>query len=277
MSALTCPSEGIVPAYVRAKGEIRARFAATAGRTRLMQAYEHGGLRLRCPHVASGCEAVLINTGGGMAGGDHASYSFIAEAKADLTVTTQSAEKIYRSQGATTQVGVTLQIGAEAGLEWLPQETILFDQALLSRRLDASLETDSSLTLMESVVFGRLARSETVHHGIFRDRWRVKRNGHLIFAEDVRLSGPIASILDRRACGNGARMVATLLHVAPDAESKLEVARAALQDSSAEAGASAWNGMLLVRLISPSPEHVRASIVSLLAALRRRSAPRVWQ
>ncbi len=274
---MTAQAEPKVPVYVRASGAVRARFSANRGRTSLAQAYEQGGLRLRCPHVPSGCEAVLINTGGGIAGGDHAAYAFEAEAGSDVTITTQSAEKIYRSQGDVSRIDVDLQVGQQAQMEWLPQETILFDQALLSRELNVAVAADARVTILESAVFGRLARGETVQRGLFRDRWRVRRAGRLIFAEDVHLDGAICQTLDRAACGRGARMLATLLHVAPDAESRLEETRQALAPSQAEWGASAWNEMLLVRLISPSPEHVRASIVALLATLRRRDAPRVWQ
>jgi urease accessory protein len=271
------PTEQKLPAYVRASGAVRARFSADRGRTSLAQVYEQGGLRLRCPHVSSGCEAVLINTGGGIAGGDHASYAFVAEANSDVTITTQSAEKIYRSQGDISRVGVELHVGPQAHVEWLPQETILFDQALLSRTLDVNLAPDARVTILESAVFGRLARGETVGHGLFRDRWRIRRDGRLIFAEDLHLNGAICQTLDRVACGRGARMLATLLHASPNAEARLEEMREALAPSQAEWGASAWNGMVLVRLISHSPEQVRTSIVALLATLRRRDAPRVWQ
>jgi urease accessory protein len=197
---MSAQAEPKVPVYVRASGAVRARFCANRGRTSLAQAYEQGGLRLRCPHVPSGCEAVLINTGGGIAGGDHASYAFEAEPGSDVTITTQSAEKIYRSQGDISRIDVDLQVAQQARMEWLPQETILFDQALLSRELKVAVAADARVTILESAVFGRLARGETVQRGLFRDRWRVRRDGRLIFAEDVHLNGAICQTLDRIAC-----------------------------------------------------------------------------
>lgn len=269
------------PAANRATGELRARFAAVGGRTGVAQCYEGGGLRLRFPRVqpglVPGCEAVTINTGGGMVGGDTASLVFDVGGAAAVTVTSQSADKVYRATGATTCVDTSLTLGPGAILEWLPQETILFDRARFHRRLEVDVAAGARLLLVESLVFGRLAMGEVVRTGDLRDRWRIRRGGALVFAEAVRLEGAIGETLDRPALGGGARAVATLLLVAPDAEAQLTAVRAALEGCSAEAGASAWNGMLVVRLLSPSPERVRAAIIRLLASLRGRAAPRVWQ
>jgi urease accessory protein len=220
---------------------------------------------------------VLINSGGGIAGGDKCSYDFDVGPKAQVTFTTQSAEKIYRAQSNAAEIDVALRIGAHAVVEWLPQETILFGGARLHRRLDMDLDETSSLTMLESVIYGRMAMGETEITGAFRDRWRIRRGRRLLFAEDMRLDGDMTAALDRPAVGDGARANATFLHVAPDAEARLDEIRAILADAPCEWGASAWNGMALVRLLSPSPEKMRAAIVSLLQSFRGRDAPRVWQ
>ena len=266
-----------VPAYVRAVGELRADFQVNGARTQAMNIFETGGLRLRCPRVAQGCEGVLINTGGGVAGGDKCSYDFDVGPHAQVTFTSQSAEKIYRAQSDAAQIDVALRIGAHAAVEWLPQETILFSGARLNRRLDMDLEETSSLTMLESVIYSRMAMGEMEVTGAFRDRWRIRRGRRLLFAEDMRLDGDMTGALNRPAVGDGARANATFLHVAPDAEQRLEAIRASLADAPCEWGASAWNGMVLVRLLSPSPEKMRAAIVSLLRSFRGRDAPRVWQ
>ena len=266
-----------VPPYVRAVGELRADFQSVGSRTQAMNVFETGGLRLRCPKVAQGCEGVLINTGGGVAGGDKCSYDFDVGPNAQVTFTTQSAEKIYRAQSNAAEIDVALRIGARANVEWLPQETILFGGARLNRRLDMELDETSSLTMLESVIYGRMAMGEMEVTGAFRDRWRIRRGRRLLFAEDMRLDGDMTAALDRPAVGDGARASATFLHVAPDAEARLEEIRASLADAPCEWGASAWNGMALVRLLSPSPEKMRAAIVSLLQSFRGRDVPRVWQ
>lgn len=270
-----------VPPPNRAQGVLEASFRRVGRRTGIDRIHEAGGLRLRFPNVARGfhpdCEAVCINTGGGMVGGDTARLGFAIGPGAAATLTTQSAEKIYRAEGTPTRIAVTLDLGAGASAEWLPQEAILYDRVGLERRLDVALAADASLLMVESLVFGRIAMGETVRTGSLHDRWHVRREGKMIFAEDLRMQGPIADLLDRPAVGAGARAVATLLFVAPDAEARLESVRAALAQTPAESGASAWNGMLSVRALSPSPDRLKATIVAVLQVLRGRAAPRVWQ
>ncbi|MDJ1158983.1 urease accessory protein UreD [Chelatococcus sp. SYSU_G07232] len=266
-----------MPSYVRAEGGVRVAFAATGRGTRALTVAESGGYRLRFPRAeGSACEAVLINTGGGMAGGDRMNVAAELGEGADALLTTQAAEKVYRSDGPDTAVAVTLDLAAASRLAWLPQETILFDRARFSRRLDVRMAADATLTLAESIVFGRLAMGEVVADAAFADRWRIGRGGALVFAEDVRLSGDVAARLDRPAVGKGARALATVLHVAPGAEARLDEARAALEGSACEAGASAWNGLLLVRLLSPDAHALRRALVSFLERFRGRPMPRSW-
>lgn len=270
----------MVPAYVRAAGEIRASFSALSGRTKLARVYETGGLRLRFPKVTRGCEGVIVNTAGGIAGGDRARFDFEVEPDGDVTLTTQAAEKVYRAQSEhadeSARIEVALRVGAGASLEWLPQETILFDKARLVRRLDVDVAERASLTIVESVIFGRLAMGETVTRGLLRDRWRVRREGRLAFADELSFDGAIESVLNRPACAAGGRACATLLHVSPEAEARVDPLREALAKAGCEWGASAWNGLMLARFVSPYPERVRSAMVEALAWLRGRDAPRVW-
>lgn len=261
----------------RASGEIRAAFDAHGGRTRIANLYETGGLRLRFPRAQDMCEAVMVNTAGGIVGGDRARLSFEAGEGAHVSLTSQSAEKIYRSDGAQARIEVALRLKARARLEWLPQEAILFDRASFSRSLEADVAPDASLIVCESVVFGRLAMGEQCLQGTFRDRWRIRRGGRLVFAEDVRLEGAPADLLDRPAVGAGARALATLLVVAPDAAGWLEACRSAPVDPACELGASAFDGILVARMATPSPDLLRAAILALHERLLGRAAPRVWR
>jgi urease accessory protein len=162
-------------------------------------------------------------------------------------------------------------------LDWLPQETILFDRARLSRRLDASMPDHASLSLFEAVVFGREARGEQITDGFFEDRWRIRRGGRLVFADTLRLEGPIASLLQKPSVGNGARAIATFLHVSHDAEARLDAAREHLSSRrGCDAAASAWNGMLAVRFCAASIESLRASALPFLSSFRGEPLPRVW-
>jgi urease accessory protein len=267
---------------LRARGEARAVFARVGSRTAPARAVETGGLRLRFPKASAGCEAVLINTGGGMAGGDHAKIEIALEPGAEALFTTQSAEKIYRSDGATSKVEAWATLGAGARLEWLPQETILFQGARFARRLEVELAPDSSLLLVEAITFGRIAMGERDIDASLHDSWRIRRAGRLVFAEEVRLDHAAAT-LDRLAVGRGARAIASILIAAPDSQTQLDKIRAALDgacdagEEPLEAGATTFDGLVLARLAAPSPLRLRAAIAAVMMALRGRAAPRVWQ
>ena len=269
----------LVPSFIRALGQIRASFEANGTRTQLARAYESGGWRLRYPRVTLGCEAVIINTGGGMAGGDKASLVFEAGCGSNVTLTTAAAEKIYPAQEAETGLALALNLDAGARLEWLPQETILFDGAKLTRRLTVDMAADASLLLVESTIFGRLAKGETCISGALHESWRVRRASKLVFAEETRVEGGLGALLDRPAIGDGARSAGVILFIASEAEAELDALRTVLAAFSnrVEYGASARNGVLVVRLLSASPEASRAAILAGLAQLRDRAAPRVWQ
>lgn len=266
----------------RAHGTLAAGFRRVGTRTEVVGPHEAGGYRLRLPRTHGGpCEAVIVNTGGGMAGGDRADFSFAAEAGAAVTLTTTAAEKVYRGAEAggaeaETRVGVALAVGPGAALDWLPQETILFDGARLRRRLDVEVEEDADLLMAEMLVFGRLGMGERMGSGRVRDRWRVRRGGRLALAEDLDIGGDVAGLLDRPALGGGARACATVVWASRRAGDGLDAARAALDVADVAGGASAWNGLLVARALSPSPRALRAAIVDLLSGLRGRALPRLW-
>ncbi|MGP0060856.1 MAG: urease accessory protein UreD [Beijerinckiaceae bacterium] len=265
------------PSSLRAQAQIRASFAAEGGRTHIAGLFETGGWRLRHPNPHAGCEAVILNTGGGVASGDRIDLAFSALAQADVTLTTQAAEKIYR--GATAaEIAVAIHLQGRARLEYLPQETILFEGARLRRRLEVDMAADATGLFAETAVFGRLARGETSTSGALHDSWRIRRAGKLIFAEETRIEGEIGARLDRPAIGRGARAAALLVYVGLDAEARLADVRGELAPFAdrVEAGASAFNGMLMARLTAVSPDALQAAILAALIPLRGRTPRRVW-
>ena len=261
----------------RATGDVALTAASVAGRTRRVRLHEDGSLRLRFPNVAPGAplEAILVNTGGGMTGGDRFSIDLALGEDARLLAGTAAAEKVYRSTGADAELAVTFTLAAGANLAWLPQETILFDQARLNRRIDIAMADDASLVLCEAVVFGRSAMGETVDHGLLRDRWRLRRGGRLVFAETVQLDGAIgARLAEPAVAANGAAIASLLLVPGDDAAA---TAVRALNDTFAgEVGVSAWNGLALVRFCARDGAALRHDIICVLAALRRSELPRLW-
>ncbi|WP_156375929.1 urease accessory protein UreD [Methylobacterium sp. Leaf117] len=270
------------PERQRSQGRIHLRVACVDGHdTRILDIGEGGPLRLRLPRRPKGpCEAVLLNTAGGIACGDAFRVTIEAEAGADLTLTTTAAEKVYRSDGPVSRFETRVTLGAGARLAHLPQETILFDRSALARRFEADLAPDAHLLAFEAVTFGRTARNESITRGHLSDTWRIRRDGRLVYADSLRLDGAVSDQLARAAIGNGARAMATMLDVSPAAEGRLDEARALLDAAGAEgvaAAASAWNGHLVLRLLGRDPDALRSVAQRVLTAYRERPLPRVWQ
>ncbi|MEN5082225.1 urease accessory protein UreD [Bosea sp. TWI1241] len=271
----------ILPDYVRAAGGVRLHFGRVGTRSLRLELAESGGYRARIPTSYDDvCEAVLINTAGGMAGGDRATTTVAVDVGAQAVVTTQAAEKIYRSQGSDTRVDTVLSVATGACLAWLPQETILFDGARLARTLSVDLAGDARFVAAETLYFGRSAMGETLRSGSLRDRWRIRRDGRLVFAEDLRLEGPIADILARPAVGQGARAVSTVLLAGPREPERLEEIRALIAAepgfAGVEAAAGVVEGLVIVRLLAGDAQALRRALVILLGQVTGRALPRTW-
>jgi urease accessory protein len=274
--AVLTVAPALPPARQRALGRVALSVARLGAATRPVRIAESGALRVRLPRVAGAAlEGVLINTAGGVACGDRFEVEALVGPGADLVLATPAAEKVYRSDRATAEIAIQVTLQEGAGLAWLPQETILFDTARLRRRFDADLAPAARLLVFESVVFGRSAFGEDVASGFFEDRWRIRRGGRLVYADTLRLSGAIAAQLDRLAIAAGARALATALYVAPDAEARLDEARAFLSATTCAAGCSAWNGVLAIRFLAQDAAALRASAIRFIEAFRG-PLPRVW-
>jgi urease accessory protein len=263
----------------RATGHIGLTVAASGGRTRRKLVHEDGSLRIRFPNAApEALEAVIVNTGGGMTGGDRFAIEIALEERASLIAGTAAAEKVYRSNGPDAEMAVQLDIAEGARLFWLPQETILFDQARLSRSIDIDLAPGASLLMAEAVVLGRAAHGEAMAQGMLADRWRVRRGGKLVYADTARLDGAISEKLEQAAVTNGGIAFATVL-CAPGGDEQLAAVRALDETCSnkflGEVGISAWNGIAVARLCAKDGATLRHDLIAVLAALGAQ-VPRLW-
>jgi urease accessory protein len=260
----------------RARGAVRFDVKLEDGVTRRGVLHESGSLRVRFPSPeGDGLSGVFVNTAGGIAGGDRFDIDISAGAGARLTLTTAAAEKVYRAAGPAAQLNISLKAEAGAHLAWLPQETILFDRARISRRIDIDLADDASLLLCEIVVFGRAAMGEKMLHGEFIDRWRLRRGGRLVFAETIRLDGDIGEKLSQPAIANGGVAVGTAL-IVPGDEAVVERIRAASEVFGGEVGISAWNGFAMARFCAQDAARLRADMMTVLGRASDVPLPRLW-
>src|ERR1051325_7248632 len=259
----------------RAIGSVKFDVALVDGVTRRRALHESGSLRVRFPSPeGQGLSAVFVNTAGGIAGGDRFEFDISAGEGSRLTMTTAAAEKIYRSHGPAAEVDIALRAAAGAHLAWLPQETILFDRARVSRKIDIDLADTASLLLCEIVVFGRAAMGETMRTGSFTDRWRLRRGGRLVFAETVRLDGDIGRTLKRRAVANGGGAIGTAL-IVPGDEATVGRIREASDTLRGEVGMSSWNGFAIARFCAQDAATLRADMIAVLGRAGE-ALPRLW-
>lgn len=256
----------------RAHGLIRAGFAVTRGATRLARLHQAGSGKAMLPPGA-GCEMVLLNTSGGLTGGDRMQIAVAQGPGTRLVVTTQTAERAYRSVTGRARVSARYDVGAGAHLDLLPQETILFDRASLLREQEVALAGDATCLWVETLILGRAAMGETVAQLDLSDRRCVTRDGRPVFIENLRLGDAVLA-QGGPALLAGARAFATLVLVAPDAADRLGRARDAL---GADGAASAFDGKLVARLMAGDGWPLRQALMRLIRAIRPGPLPRVWQ
>ena len=260
----------------RARGAVSFDVRCEDGVTRRGALHESGSLRVRFPSPeGEGLSAVLVNTAGGVAGGDRFDIDIAAGEKTRLTLTTAAAEKVYRAVDSAAELSISLKVAAGARLAWLPQETILFDRARLSRKIEIDLAESAALLLCEIVVFGRAAMGEIVRHGALVDRWRVTRGSRLVFAETVRLEGDIGDKLAKPAIGKGAAAIGTLL-IVPGDEALVARIREMSASFGSEVGLSAWNGFAMARFCAQDAARLRADMVAVLGRASEAPLPRLW-
>ncbi|MEM0942587.1 MAG: urease accessory protein UreD [Pseudomonadota bacterium] len=214
---------------------------------------------------------MILNTAGGITGGDRFAYRAAAGPGARLSLTTQAAERAYRAQPQETgHVHAHLTAAEGARIDWLPQETILFDGSALSRRLEVDLAPDATLLAVEPLIFGRAAMGERLRALRFSEQWRVRRAGRLVFADALRLQGPAEEILAGPATLAGHRAMASILLAAPDAERFLAPLRTLCPASLIRPG------ILAARITAPSGFELRHILLPALELLRGAPLPKVW-
>ena len=262
----------------RAEGKARLSFKHADGRSRIDDLYQQGCLKLRLPrNGAADPEAVMINTAGGLTDGDRLTVEARWKAGSSAVLTTQACERIYKSRAEVARIETRLTVEADASAFWLPQETILFDGGRLERQARVTLKGDARLVACEAVIFGRLAMGETVRSGLLRDTWRIERDGKLLFLDRLGFEGDIAARLDRRAVGDGARALASVIVGAPDTGGLCAALRPLLERPGVTGGCSdLGSGVVLARLLAPSGHGLRNALIPLLQRLRGGALPRVW-
>lgn len=246
------------------------------GTSKLDAFRQSGSLKAMFPRIFdTTLQAVLVNTAGGVTGGDRFRLEATAGAKTHLTLTTQTSERAYRAQpDETGEIRSHLTVKSGSRLNWLPQETILFQGSALNRSLTVDMDETAQLLLVEPMVFGRAAMGERLTNANVRDRIEIRRAGTPLYLDAITMNGDIAEQLARPTIAGGAGAMASLVYVAPDAEAQLSPLRAMLPDS---AGASLINDDLLaIRAVAEDSYVLRQFLVPILNCLTSDALPRTW-
>lgn len=263
------------PTLQRARGAVD--LVVKAGK--LERLYQSGSAKIFLPKTyARTIEAVLVNTAGGLTGGDEFGVRLAADGDTHLTVSTQTAERVYRALGSqNAEMRVNMTVTGTATLHWLPQETILFDGAGFVRQLDVQMVEGSSFLASEMMVFGRTAMQETVRQGNVRDQWRIWCDGRLIHAEAFRLDGQIVQKRHQKASAAGNVCFATTLYVSRDAEAKADAVRGFFNRfDDVQTAVSAWQGKLVIRCLCNDTARLKKLLAQFIEQLRQIANPRVW-
>jgi urease accessory protein len=259
----------------RAEGSCRIVLGSSERGTRVMDVYQRSPIRVLFPRTAGTQvqEAVLVNTSGGIAGGDRLESSVTAIDNASIAVTSQAAEKVYRAINESARITTTLRARGAARLAWLPQETIVFNRARVCRRTHIEVSSGSELLALEWLVLGRAAHGETISGGEIIDSWRVRKDGRLVWADSFRATDEVFSHLSRRALLSDCTALATLLYFGPDLDERLQFIRDLASSLECQCAATLVGGLMVVRFAAKISCDLRAALRMLLQQFDNQLAP----
>lgn len=249
-------------------------------RTCLDKLYQQGSAKLRFPKTyEEHTQAVLINTAGGLTGGDRLEWNIELGENTKAVATTQACEKILAAADGMASVTTRIRVGPGADFHWLPQETILFNNSALKRTLSVELAHNARFIGLEACMLGRQAMGETVGNCYLHDRWRISREGKLIFADDVKLEDDIREIETATALLNNNKAWATILYAGTEDVDQLDAIADKLRQASEgkTCGISAFENKLVIRAASRDFYELRQLVIPLLSNLPGCELPKIWR
>ncbi|WP_421997548.1 urease accessory protein UreD [Roseovarius confluentis] len=264
------------PCLPRAVGGLQVSSKMRDGHSWIDGLHSAGCARAVFPRRKDAVEAIVVNTSGGLTGGDRFDIDARAGRDSRLVMTTQAAERAYRSSGGRAHVRTRLAVEAGAAMYWLPQELLVFDGAALDRRLEVDLsEKAAEFVMAEPIVLGRTAMGEVVNDATFLDRISVRRGGQPVYEDRLALTGDIPALLAQAATAGGMHAMASALYVGPRAEALLEKVRGFLPSTG---GASLLRpDTLVVRVLAQDGFLLRTVLCPVLEALSGATLPRSWR
>ncbi|WP_288927488.1 urease accessory protein UreD [uncultured Maritimibacter sp.] len=260
----------------RARGRVQVSSKLRDGRSVIDELAMSGSMKALFPRTdTTALDTMLINTAGGVTGGDRFFIEAVAGPGTTLTVTTQAAERAYAARGETAgRIETHLSVERDARLNWLPQETILFEHMNFERSLTVDLDPGARFLMVEPIILGRVAMGERIHDGRFRDRVAFRVGGQAVYLDGVALTGDVDAQMSTASTLNGARAMAALVYVGADAEAWLEPMRRLMPETG---GVSLQSPDLLTcRIVAADGFALRRALVPAIRLLNDDEIPRPW-
>jgi len=250
----------------RSKGRARMVLAGSAHGTRIVDIFQRSPIRIMFPGIRGAPveEAVAVNTGGGIAGGDRLEFSVTVLADASVTVTTQAAERVYRALSEPALIDTRLKVYSAARLAWLPQETIVFNGGRMRRNTDIEICAGAELLALEWLVLGRAAHGEELVRGHIADGWQVKIDGRLIWADRFRVTDDVFPRTRNRALLADFKAIGTLIYFGPDAEARVQLMRELASELQCHCVTTVVSGLVIARLAARAAAELKTSLRQIL-------------
>ena len=258
----------------RATGTLKATIIGSGNR--IGELYQKGSSRLFFPkNFSKTMECVLINTAGGITGGDKFKCSIKASEESSILVTTQASEKVYRAINGSAEVETQLSISKNSKLVWLPQDTILFSESNLSRKIIIHIEDGAEFLAFDQIVLGRSAMGENIVKSNLHDNWKIYYRNKLIYFDQ---SGWKNNVPLNCAGLKNIRSYASFFYVGPKVEAyeqKLKNIKQVIKN--VYLGSSLRNDCLLVRMFGSDAKAIKDRAIHLLRDIWQLDIPNVWK
>jgi urease accessory protein len=281
------PSSAVIPRdsdLQRSEGVARLVLAGSPHGTRIVDIFQGSPIRIMFPGIRGVPveEAVVVNTAGGIAGGDRLEISVTLLANASATVTSQAAERVYRALNEPALIDTRLKMSEAARLAWLPQETIVFNGGRMRRNTEIELSAGAELLALEWLVLGRAAYGEEMSGGEITDGWQVRLDGRLIWADRFRATDDVFPRLRSRPLLADFKAIGTLIYFGPDAEARVQFLRDLAPQLQCDCVATAVSGLVIARLAARAAAELKTGLREILLQFESTQAqgpfrmPKMW-
>ena len=265
------------------KARLSLGFSYVDAKTILSERSHDGPLVVQKPLYPEGrevCHAIVVHPPGGIAGGDELKLEVKTGTGASALLTTPGAAKWYRSAGPWAKQSLAFDV--QGALEWLPQETIVFDGALAETECRVDLAAQAAFIGWDIVCLGRTGAGERLSRGIFRTSVQIRREKKLLWFERGRIDGG-GRLLESPAGLGGSPVFATLFASIPLFDKKILEEMRQQNPIGGRGAVTLLPGILLARYLGDSSEAARRYFIALWRILRPAVAgheaiePRIWR